>query len=684
MSASPRAESTPRSFDPATAELMVKTIKGLAMDAVQAANSGHPGMPMGCADLATVLWAEFLTHDPADPTWFDRDRFVLSAGHGSMLLYALLHLTGYDLSLDELRNFRQWGSKTAGHPEYGHTPGVDVTTGPLGSGVAAGVGMAMAERFLAATFNREGHTIIDHMTFGIVSDGDLMEGIAAEAASIAGHLGLGKLIYLYDDNHISIDGATDLTFTEDVGKRFEAYGWQVQRVDGHDHAAIRSAIAAARADAARPSLICCRTIIANGAPNKANSSDAHGAPLGAAEVAATKQAIGWPLEPTFHVPEQVRAALGEQARGHVQRHADWTSKLAAYREAHPDLAKQLERAIAGELPVEFDKTIQALIEGFAVGGSVASRKAGHTVLSKLAAIDPLLLGGSADLAGSNGVLLPNTPSHAKDQPLGRNIHFGVREHGMAGICNGMALHGGVRVFDATFLVFSDFMRGAVRLSALMGLPVAHVFTHDSFYLGEDGPTHQPIEHTMSLRAMPNLDVIRPGDARETVGAWRCALTRKDGPTALLLTRQNLPTLAETDADAVARGAYVLWEPTGPARELDGIFIATGSELSLALACARKLAAPEHGGQRIRVVSMPCWERFAAQDLAYRESVLPASVGRERRMAIEAGTTLGWDRYADHVQGIDHFGASAPAEVLAERFGFTEDAVLARWKSISGR
>ena len=675
MSATPRAESNPRTLDPNTAELMVKTIKGLAMDAVQAANSGHPGMPMGTADLATVLWTEFHTHDPRDPSWFDRDRFVLSAGHGSMLLYALLHLTGYALPLDELRNFRQWGSKTAGHPEFGHTPGVDVTTGPLGSGFAAGVGMAMAERYLAAHFNRDNHAIIDHMTWGVVSDGDLMEGIASEAASLAGHLGLGKLIYLYDDNHISIDGATDLSFTEDVGKRFEAYGWQVQHVDGHDHAAIRKAILAARSDAARPSLICCRTVIAHGSPNKANSSDAHGAPLGAAEVAATKQAIGWPLEPTFHVPDEVRSAMTQQLEQHAKTHAAWTSKLAAYRDAHPQLAAELERAIAGKLPASFDATITALAEGFEIGGSVATRKAGHKVLSKLAAIEPLLLGGSADLAGSNGVLLPDTPSHTKAQPLGRNIHFGVREHGMAGICNGMALHGGVRVFDATFLVFSDFMRGAMRLSALMGLPVIHVLTHDSFYLGEDGPTHQPIEHTMSLRAMPNLHVMRPGDARETVAAYRHAMARSDGPTALLLTRQNLPTLAETSVEGVARGAYVLWQPQG---EIDGIFIATGSELSLALACARKLAAQ---GQRIRVVSMPCWELFAAQDLAYRESVLPASVGRERRIAIEAGTTFGWERYADHVHGVDHFGASAPAEVLAEKFGFTESAILARWTAI---
>lgn len=674
MSATSRAESTPRSFDPATAELMVKTIKALAMDGVQAANSGHPGMPMGCADLATVLWTEFHTHDPSEPTWFDRDRFVLSAGHGSMLIYSLLHLTGYDLPLAELKNFRQWGSKTAGHPEYGHTPGVDVTTGPLGSGFAAGVGMALAERFLATHFNREGHALLDHMTWGVVSDGDLMEGIAAEAASLAGHLGLGKLVYLYDDNQISIDGGTEISFTEDVGMRFEAYGWHVLRIDGHDHAALRDAIAQARAASDRPSLICCRTVIGQGAPTKAGTSGAHGAPLGADEVAATKKAMGWPLEPTFHVPAQLSEALAAQKEDHAKTKAGWDARREAYAAAHPELGAKLERAIAGELPAQLDEVLAACAASFEVGGSIASRKASHKALSALVAADPLLLGGSADLAGSNGVKLPGTPGQSKAAPEGRNLHFGVREHGMAGICNGMALHGGLRVFDATFLVFSDFMRGAVRLSALMGLPVVHVFTHDSFYLGEDGPTHQPIEHAMSLRLIPNLYVIRPGDARETVGAWSLAMKRKDGPTALLLTRQGLPTLATTSVEGVARGAYVVWEPEGEAA-LDGIFIATGSELSLALTAAQRLADQ---GQRIRVVSMPCWKAFAAQDAEYRASVLPAAIGRERRLAVEAGTTLGWARYADHIVGIDHFGASAPAELLAEKFGFTVDALIQAW------
>ncbi|NVB39619.1 transketolase [Pseudenhygromyxa sp. WMMC2535] len=671
-----RATARPRSIDFNAAELMVKTIKGLTMDAVQKANSGHPGMPMGCADLATVLWTEFLVHDPSDPQWFDRDRFVLSAGHGSMLLYSLLHLTGYDLPMSELQNFRQWGSKTAGHPEYGHTPGVDVTTGPLGSGFAAGVGMALAERFLAARYNKPKHRIIDHMTFGVVSDGDLMEGIAAEAASLAGHLGLGKLIYLYDDNHISIDGATDISFGEDVAKRFEAYGWHVQRIDGHDHPSIREAIASARDDERRPSLICCRTTIAKGSPNKANTSASHGAPLGADEVAATKEAMGWPADP-FHVPEDLRYALGEQMPEHAQNREDWDARLIAYREAHPELAAELALLIAGELPSQTFAGFDALLEGFEVGGAIASRKASHKILSKLAANHPTLLGGSADLAGSNGVLLPDTPGQSAAHPEGRNLHFGVREHGMAGVCNGMALHGGVRPFDATFLVFSDFMRGAVRLAALMNLPVVHVLTHDSFWLGEDGPTHQPIEHAMSLRLIPNLYVIRPGDAHETLGAWRLAMERKHGPTALLLTRQNLPTLAESRAEDVARGAYVLLDPAGEG-DLDGIFIATGSELALAREAALRLAEQ---GERIRVVSMPCWEAFAEQDAAYRESVLPPSVGRERHLAVEAGSTLGWERYADHVHGIDHFGASAPAEVLAEKFGFTVEGVIERWAQI---
>jgi len=650
----------------------VKTIKGLAMDAVQKANSGHPGMPMGAADMATVLWSAFLVHDPSAPDWADRDRFVLSAGHGSMLLYALLHLSGYDLPLDELENFRQWGSKTAGHPELGHTPGVEVTTGPLGTGFAAGVGMALAERHLAATFNREGHSIVDHFTYGIVSDGDLMEGVSSEAASFAGHQRLGKLVYLYDDNAISIDGSTDLAFTENVGARFEAYGWQVFRVDGHDPQAILAALNKARADLERPSLICCQTVIGHGAPNMQGTAATHGAPLGEEEIAAAKKAMDWPEGP-FHVPPAVKegyAKIADQRAG-LRRH--WAARFSAYEQAHPKLAARFKRQVAGELPSGF----KAAFPNFETGKSLATRKAGAAILAGLADAMPELVGGSADLAGSNGVKLPEAGAMQGDAPEGRNLHFGVREHGMAGIANGVALHGGLRIFDATFLVFSDFMRGCVRLSALMGLPVIHVWSHDSFYLGEDGPTHQPIEHLMSLRAMPNLHVVRPADANETVGAWRHALERRDGPTAIVVTRQGLPVL-ENGLRDVSRGAYTLWEPDGVSgpEDLDGMLLATGSEVQTALDAAKALEA---AGTKVRVVSMPCWEAFEAQEQAYRDEVLPPSV--TRRLSIEAGCSLGWDRYASAQVSIDHFGASAPAEVLAEKFGFTPDAVKARFDAL---
>ncbi len=658
---STRAAFSPRVFAPDAHQQMVKTIKGLTMDAVEAATCGHPGLPMGAADMATVLWTQFLVHDPQAPDWADRDRFVLSAGHGSMLVYSLLHLTGYDLSLEELKNFRQWGSKTAGHPEYGHTPGVEVTTGPLGTGFATGVGLALAERFLADRYNREGHEIVDHFTYGIVSDGDLMEGVASEAASLAGHLGLGKLVYLYDDNHISIDGATDIAFTENVGARFEAYGWHVQRVDGHDAAAIATAIAAARAESERPSLICCRTVIGHGAPNKAGTSGVHGAALGADEVTATKAAMDWPAEP-FHVPSALRTTMAGEAEARAGDHASWKKRFEAYASANPELAAEFSALMKGELPAG---TLEAL-PSFEVGKKVATRKASQSCLTALLAAHPTLLGGSADLAGSNGTKFKDDPGQQQQSPGGRQIHFGVREHAMACICNGLALHGGVRCFDATFLVFSDFMRGGIRLSALMGLPVVHILTHDSFLLGEDGPTHQPIEHAMSLRAMPNLHVMRPADAKETAAAWRHALTRTDGPTALLLTRQGVPTLASSRDEVV--GGYVLSEGEG---ELDGILVATGSEVSLAEAAAEKLRAQ---GKNVRVVSMPCWELFETQ--ADKDEVLPPAV--QKRLSIEAGTTLGWQKYARENLGIDHFGASAPAGVLAEKFGFTVDAVVERY------
>jgi transketolase len=669
----PRTSLQPRPCDPVLFATMVNTIKALAMDGVEQAKSGHPGMPMGTADMATALWLRVLVHDPSMPQWPDRDRFVLSAGHGSMLLYSLLHLTGYDLPMSELQRFRKLHSRTPGHPEFGHTVGVEVTTGPLGSGLSASVGLAIAERILGARFNKDGHTIVDHFTYGICSDGDLMEGVASEAASIAGHLGLGKLIFLYDSNRITIDGATEIAFTEDVCARFAAYGWHVQRVDGHDAEAVTAALAAAKQVTDRPSLVECITTIGKGAPNKAGTSASHGAPLGKAEVEAAKAGMGWPLEPTFFVPEQLRAELRAQGEAHAQRRRQWEQTFASYRKAYPELAAEFEALHRGEVPA----SVIAAVPSFAPGTPLATRKANQKILGELMRAFPTLTGGSADLAESNGVHLTGLPSHHRTVPSGRVLHFGVREHGMGGIANGLALHG-LRVFDATFLIFSDYMRGAIRLSALMGLPVIHVFSHESFWLGEDGPTHQPIEQCMSLRMIPQLDVIRPADARETAGAWRHALSRKigDGPTAILVTRQNLPTLAETRED-ISCGAYVLWDPPGTdAQQLDGILIATGSEVSLALSVAQKLRAE---GRAVRVVSMPCWELFERSDRAWQDKVLPPSI--RKRMSIEAGATLGWQKWAPHNFGVDHFGASAPGEDVAKEFGFTVDNIAARWLAL---
>ncbi|MCX4241690.1 transketolase [Paraliomyxa miuraensis] len=669
-----RAALPPRDHDPSLHATLVKTIKGLAMDAVQKANSGHPGMPMGTADMAAALWNRFLVHDPSAPRWPDRDRFVLSAGHGSMLLYSLLHLYGYDLPLEALQQFRQLHSLTPGHPEVDHTPGVEVTTGPLGSGFAAGVGLALAERILAARFNRPGHTVVDHFVYGIVSDGDLMEGIASEAASLAGHLGLHKLVYLYDDNHITIDGGTDLAFSEDVVARFSAYGWHVARVDGHDAQAVGEALAAARAQGKRPSLIACRTTIAQGAPTKAGTSASHGAPLGEAEIEGTKRAMGWPLE-SFYVPQDLRPALQGRVRPLQVLREDWERRFSAYEAQHPALAAELRAVWADEPSPAVREALLGL--EFPVGSSVATRKAGAKIIAALAEHLPSLVGGSADLAESNGVTEQGLGVQSREQPGGRFIHFGVREHGMAGICNGLALHG-LRPVSATFLIFSDFMRGALRLSALMRLPVIHVLSHDSVFLGEDGPTHQPIEQCMSLRLIPHLHVVRPADANETVGAWLYALSRKrgDGPTAILVTRQGVPVLEHGRRD-VSQGAYVLWQPQGVATEaLHGILVATGSEVSLALDAARRL---HDEGLALRVVSMPCWEAFEAQDAAYRDEVLPPSI--TRRLSIEAGTTLGWARWAAHQHGIDEFGASAPASALAEHYGLTVEAVMARVRSL---
>ncbi len=673
---SARAALPPRAYDPALQAQLVATIKGLAMDGVQKANSGHPGMPMGTADMAAALWTRFLVHDPGQPHWPDRDRFVLSAGHGSMLLYSLLHLHGYALPMSELQRFRQLGSLTPGHPEVDHTPGVEVTTGPLGSGFAAGVGLALAERIQAARYNRPGHAIIDHFVYGIVSDGDLMEGIASEAASLAGHLGLHKLVFLYDANRITIDGSTDLAFTEDVLARFGAYGWHVAAVDGHDAVAVSEAIAAARAQGEKPSLIACHTIIAKGAPTKAGTSASHGAPLGAAEIEGAKRAMGWPLEPAFYVPSELPGALAARVEPLQQLRAAWEQRMEAYAVAHPELAAELRAAWADELPAAVREALLAL--EYPAGSSIATRKVGAKIVATLAKHLPSLVGGSADLAESNGVSGEGLGTQSRAEPSGRYIHYGVREHGMAGISNGLALHGGLRPFDATFLIFSDFMRGALRLSAVMRLPVVHVLSHDSVLLGEDGPTHQPIEQCMSLRMIPHLHVVRPADANEMIGAWLHALSRRrgDGPTAILVTRQGLPVL-EHGRREISQGAYVLWQPEGVATEaLYGILVATGSEVSLALEAAQRLHAE---GLSLRVVSMPCWEAFEAQDAAYRDEVLPSGV--TRRLSIEAGTTLGWARYSAHQHGIDDFGASAPADALAEHFGLTVEAVMARVRAL---
>jgi len=660
-------------------ELAVATIRTLAIDAVQKANSGHPGMPLGAAPMAHVLWTRHLKFDPADPGWPDRDRFVLSGGHGSMLLYALLHLAGFGLSIEELEDFRQWGSRTPGHPERGLTPGVETTTGPLGAGFSNAVGMAIAEAFLAATFNRPGHTLVDHFTYGIVTDGDLMEGVAAEAASLAGHLKLGRLIFLYDDNRISIEGATGLTFTEDVGLRFEAYGWQVLTVaDGNDLGAIDSAISAACAETARPSLIKVRTVIGYGSPNKAATADSHGAPLGVEEVRLTKQALGWPADLFFAVPERVRRQYAGVAAGGAAARARWQDSLIAYRRAYPDLARQWDEAQAGRLPEGWKDCLPV----FTAGEKVATRAASGRVLNALAGIVPTLMGGSADLAPSNNTYLHGLGDFQAGERAGRNLRFGVREHAMGGILNGLACHGGIFPFGGTFFVFTDYMRPAIRLAALSGLPVVYVLTHDSIALGEDGPTHQPIEHLASLRAMPGLTVIRPSDAAETVVAWQVALERREGPTALILTRQNLPVLDRTavaPAEGLLRGAYVLKD--APDGDPAVIVIATGSEVEIALRAEGMLMGR---GVAARVVAMPSWELFEAQDAAYKDAVLPARI--RARVSMEAGSSFGWERYVGEdgaIIGIDRFGASAPAAVLYEKFGFTAENLAARALTVLG-
>ena len=652
--------------------LCIDTIRTLAMDAVEQAQSGHPGTPMALAPLAHLLYTRHLRHSPRNPDWSDRDRFVLSAGHASMLLYATLHLVGYDLSLEEIRNFRQWGSRTPGHPEHGHTPGVETTTGPLGQGLANAVGMAIAEAHLAARFNRDGHTVVDHRTYVVAGDGDLMEGVSHEAASLAGHLRLGKLIVFYDDNRITIEGGTDLSCSDDVARRFEAYGWHVQRVaDGNDLVALHAAALAAEAEAARPSLVIVRTHIGYGSPHKQDSAEAHGSPLGKDEVAGAKRAYGWPEHETFRVPEAARLHAETCVMRGAALEAAWQARAQAFASAYPDVAAQWRAALAGELPAGWEAALPA----FTPRDAMATRAASGKVLNALAPVVTTLIGGSADLAPSNNTYLAGLGDFSATNRAARNLHFGIREFGMAGVLNGMALHGGVRPFGATFLVFCDYARPAIRLAALMGLPVIYVFTHDSIGLGEDGPTHQPVEQLASLRVIPNLVVIRPADAAETAAAWRAALLRRDGPTALVLTRQKVPALVregEAVPVGVECGGYVLAEATGGAPRV--VLLGTGSEVAL---CVGARALLEAEGVPTRVVSLPSLELFARQPAAYRDAVLPPSV--TARVAVEAGCTFGWHRWvggAGTVVGLDRYGASAPAERLFAEFGFSPEHVAA--------
>jgi transketolase len=650
-------------------ELCINTIRTLSMDAVQKANSGHPGTPMALAPLAYLLWTRHLRHNPTDPNWPDRDRFVLSAGHASMLLYSLLHLTGYDLTLDDLRNFRQWESRTPGHPEYGHTPGVETTTGPLGQGFANGVGMAIAERHLAALYNRDGHAVVDHHVYVICSDGDLMEGVASEAASLAGHLRLGKLIYFWDDNRITIEGDTDLAFSEDVEQRFGAYGWHTQRVeDGNDLDALDAAIRAAQADD-RPSLISVRTVIGYGSPNKAGSEEAHGSPLGADEVRLTKENLGWPTEPAFHVPDEALREMRRAVERGQQMQREWKQRWDAYAAAHPDAASSLSTALEGSLPDGWDADLPTYT---ADDKPIATRVASGEALNAIARRVPWLIGGSADLAPSNNTTIKGEGSFSAADPAARNMHFGVREHAMGSILNGMALHGGVRPFGATFMIFSDYMRPPIRLAALMQQPTIYVFTHDSVGLGEDGPTHQPIEQIPALRAIPGLVDLRPADPAETVEAWRFAMESGE-PVFLALTRQAVPHLdrqALAGARGLRRGAYILAEADGGEPEV--ILIASGSEVSVVLEARERLQAD---GVPTRVVSMPSWALFAREPAEYQDEVLPPAV--EARVAVEAASPMGWHRWVGsrgEVIGISHFGASAPAQEVFRQLGFSVENV----------
>lgn len=656
----------------------INTIRMLSIDQIEAANSGHPGLPMGAAPMAYTLWAHHMNHNPANPKWINRDRFVLSAGHGSALLYSMLHLFGYGLPLEELKQFRQWGSLTPGHPEVKHTPGVEATTGPLGQGIANGVGMAMAEAHLAATFNRDGLNIIDHFTYVLCGDGDLMEGVAAEAASLAGHLKLGKLIALYDSNDISLDGELAHSFTESVQKRFESYGWQVLRVeDGNDVEAIGRAIVEAQQETSRPTLIEVRTVIGYGSPNRAGTSEAHGKPLGQEEVAEVRKSYNWAYEEPFTVPAEVRAHFEAIQSRLAEKEAAWNDLMKQYETKYPELARALRQAMNGELPEGWD----AELPKFQVGDkAIATRAASGAALQALAKGVPSLIGGSADLASSNNTMMKSEGIFHAEDYSGRNIWFGVREHAMAAAMNGMMLHGGVRVYGGTFLVFSDYLRPSVRLSALSKLPVVYVLTHDSIAVGEDGPTHEPVEHVPSLRLIPGLKVIRPADANETVAAWQYALNQNEYPVALILSRQNLPILPGTvdkDQEIIAKGAYIVSEADGD--RLDGIIIATGSEVSLAVDAQAKL---KEKGLHVRVVSMPCRENFDALPENEREAILPKAV--RARLAVEAAHPMGWDRYVgEHgaVIGIEQFGASAPGGLLMKEYGFSVENVVAKMEAI---
>ncbi len=660
-------------------DLSVNTIRTLSMDAVQKANSGHPGTPMALAPLTYVLWTRFLRYNPKDPKWLNRDRFVLSCGHASMLLYSMLYLTGYDCSLEEIKAFRQWGSKTPGHPEYGLTPGVETTTGPLGQGFMNAVGMAIAEAHLAAVFNREGLPIVDHHTYVICSDGDFMEGASHEAASVAGHLGLGKLIVVYDDNHISIEGPTEIAYSDDVAKRFEGYHWHVQDIGekANDLEVLTEAMSDAKKETDRPSLIIVRSHIAFGAPNMQDTPEAHGSPLGDEEVELTKKFYGWPEKEKFLVPDQVRKHMGQAVDRGQKWEAEWQGMFSAYKNSHPDLAEKFEAAVSGDLPEGWDKNIPHFEPS---DGSIATRSASSKIINGIAKGVPWLMGGSGDLAPSTRTLIDSSDYFAKGHYENRNIAWGVREHGMCGASSGMALHGGIRPFASTFFIFTDYARPSIRLASLMELPVIYLMTHDSIGLGEDGPTHQPVEHLASLRAMPHMCIIRPGDANETAYAWRAAMMRSDGPTMLVLTRQNLPILDRgivASAEGVLRGAYVLSKEKGDVPKV--VLIASGSEVQLIVGAQTKLAEE---GIDARVVSMPSWELFRNQPKSYRDEVLPPKV--KTRLAVEAGAPLGWSEWvgeAGDVIGITKYGASAPYKESFKQYGFTIENVVSRAKKL---